>query len=91
MGGRVKDRRAHLGLLLGDEPRTDLPRDLSDTGRRLRQWRDEAREARTSADRGRRSVAPDGAGHPFLLTDIQKEFLSCAAAMREAGLLRMGN
>ncbi|MDQ3729654.1 MAG: hypothetical protein M3355_08690 [Actinomycetota bacterium] len=91
MGGRVADRRAHLGLMLHDEPRTDQPREPSDTGRRLRQWRDEAREARTPADRGRRSIAPDGAGHPFLLTDFQKEFVSYAAVMRDAGLPRVGN
>jgi phospholipase C len=91
MGGRVKDRRAHLGLMLEDKPRTDLPREASDTGLRLRQWRDEAREARTSADRGQRSVAPDGAGHPFLLTDFQEEFVSFAAAMRAAGVPREHN
>ncbi len=91
MGGRVKDRRAHLGLMLHDEPRADLPREASDTALRLRQWRDEAREARIPADRGRRSVAPDGAGHPFVLSEFQEEFTSFAAAMRDAGLPRVHN
>lgn len=91
IGGRVKDRRAHLGLMLEEAPRTDLPREVSDTGRRLRQWREEAREARIPADRGQRSVAPDGAGHPLVLSDFQQEFVGFAAAMRDAGLPRVHN
>jgi phospholipase C len=88
MGGRVADRRAHLGLMLEDVPRTDLAREPTATAQRLRRWRDEAREARMASDRGRRAVAPDGAGHPFVATEFQEEFAGFATAMREAGLPR---
>jgi phospholipase C len=91
MGGRVKSRKAHLGLMLHDEPRTDLPREASDTRLRLRQWEQEAREARLPPDRGERSVAPDGAGHAVVLSDFQQEFIGFAAAMRDAGLPRAHN
>ncbi len=91
MGGRIKDRHAHLGLMLHDEPRTDIPREASDTRLRLRQWQDEAREARLSPDRGEPSVAPDGAGHPLVLSDFQEEFVGFAAAMRDAGVPRTHN
>jgi phospholipase C len=91
MGGRVKNRRAHLGLMLHDEPRTDIPREASDARLRLRQWQHEAREARLPPDRGERSVAPDGAGHPLVLSDFQEEFVGFAAAMRVAGLPRAHN
>ena len=91
MGGRVKNRRAHIGLMLHDQPRTDLPREASDTRLRLREWQLEAREARRSRDRGEASIAPDGAGHPFVLSDFQEEFVGFAAAMRDAGLPRAHN
>lgn len=91
MGGRVKERRAHLGLVLDDKPRTDLPREAADTDVRLRQWREEARAARIPADREERSIAPDGAGHPLVLTEFQEEFVGFATAMRDAGLPRVHN
>jgi phospholipase C len=91
MGGRVKDRRAHLGLMLEEDPRTDLPQEMADADERLREWRAEAREARLPADRGQRSKAPDGAGHPLVLSDFQEEFFGFAAAMRSAGLPREHN
>jgi phospholipase C len=88
MGGRVANRRAHLGLMLEDAPRTDLPREPTDTALRLRRWRSEARDARGAPDRGQPAIAPDGAGHPFVATEFQDEFAGFASAMRDAGLPR---
>jgi phospholipase C len=85
MGGRVKERKAHLGLVLEDEP-GDIPEEASAPEERLREWRDAAREARGAAGPGRPSVAPDGAGQPFLLTDFQEEWAQFTIAMREGGL-----
>jgi phospholipase C len=88
MGGRVKERSAHLGLVLEHKPRTDIPAETPDPEERLRQWRERARAARVATDRAQPSVAPDGAGQPPVLTDFQQEWVTFAVAMREAGLQR---
>lgn len=88
MGGRVKERKAHLGLVLENAPRTDLPEEPSDTEILLRQWREAAREKRVAAAPAQPSAAPDGAGQPFVATDFQTEWVTFTAAMREAGLHR---
>ena len=91
MGGRVAARKAHLGLMLEDEPRADLPEEAGDATARLEEWRDEAREARLATAPRERSQAPDGAGHAFTPTEFQEAFFGFAAAMREAGLPRLHN
>jgi phospholipase C len=86
MGGRVAGRKAHIGHTLQDAPRTDLPTEAAKPEERLRQWREEARAARLAAERGQPSIAPDGAGQPFVLTDFQRDFVKFASAMRMAGM-----
>jgi phospholipase C len=86
VGGRVAQRRAHLGLMLEDQPRTDLPAEAGEPERRLREWRETARDARLALAPREPSVAPDGAGQPLVLTDFQREWATFASAMREARL-----
>jgi phospholipase C len=83
MGGRVAERRAHLGLMLEENPRTDLPAEATDTKKRLREWRTAAREARLASARGEASAAPDGAGQPLVLTEFQEEWTAFAGVIRE--------
>jgi phospholipase C len=85
MGGRVAARKAHLGLMLEDAPRTDLP-GVGKPAEDLRRWREAARAARVAADRAEPSLAPDGAGQPLVLTDFQEEWVKFTVAMREGGL-----
>jgi phospholipase C len=85
MGGRVAERKSHVGLMLEDAPRTDLPK-AAKPEQQLRVWREDARAARIAAARAERSVAPDGAGQPVVLTDFQEEWVQFTVAMREAGL-----
>jgi phospholipase C len=90
MPGRVK-RAPDLGDLLLDAPRTDIddPRNARDL---MQAWRDEARERRTSASSKRvegpdaLSHAPDGAGHPVVLTDFQSDWQKFAMTMRRHGV-----
>jgi hypothetical protein len=90
MPGRVK-RAPDLGDLLLDAPRTDIddPRNARDL---MQAWRDEARERRTSASSrrvegtGALSHAPDGAGHPVVLTDFQSDWQKFAMTMRRHGV-----
>jgi phospholipase C len=89
MGGRVSDRRAHLGLVLEDEPNRELPEDARDPAPQLRNWLVTAREKRRPAEGGRPSEEPDGAGHPLVLTEFQRQFVGYALVMREAGLPRV--
>jgi phospholipase C len=88
MGGRVLERRAHLGLMLEDEPRTDLPEQSPETLERLREWRALAHDRRLPSGPGEASAAPDGAGQPLVLTEYQEEWSATATALR--GLLRFG-
>jgi phospholipase C len=90
MPGRVQ-RAPDLADVLLDEPRTDVDdprnaRDLMDT------WRQEARRRRMAlpADQvegeATASVAPDGAGHPLILTDFQSDWQKFATTMRTLGV-----
>jgi phospholipase C len=72
----------HLGVLLEDAPRTDLP-PHGPLREEMSKWRHEAREERRSM-KDAASAAPDGAGHEFELHDFQKEFAKFAVVMREA-------
>jgi phospholipase C len=84
MGPRV-ERANHLGVALGDRPRTDLA-DHGHLRDRLETWRREARERRRAAGRDQLSPSPDGAGQKKVLNDFQLEFRKFAVAMREKGL-----
>ena len=81
---RVRERNAHLGVILEAEPRTDVapPRQAESE---IEQWRTRARQDRLARAQ-LPSAAPDGAGHPFVLTDFQSEWAQFAVAMRSAGL-----
>jgi phospholipase C len=84
MGARVEHVQ-HLGVLLGEQVRTDIP-DHADARRRIVDWRNHARASRRgTADQGQ-SVAPDGAGHMLTLHEFQEDFVKFALAMRAAGL-----
>jgi phospholipase C len=89
-------RAPHLGSVLLDEPRTDLAPPQKPR-RDLARWRKEARERRTAAsavdlpeartrEGDMRSVAPDGAGQPLILTDFQREMQNAGEVLRRAGL-----
>jgi phospholipase C len=83
MGGRVAGRKAHLGLMLQDEPRTDIPNPPRPTREKLRRWRAGAHDRRLPRAPGRASAAADGSGQPLVLTDFQEELATWAAALRE--------
>jgi phospholipase C len=74
----------HLGVVLGDEPRSDLP-DPAELRPRvdkvLRLMRDSRRAALARA-----SHAPDGVGQEQELHEFQQEFLRSAIKLREQGL-----
>jgi phospholipase C len=81
----------HLGAILLDEARTDIddPRNARDL---MDAWRQEARRRRAALPPAAtpgpdtRSAAPDGAGHPTILTDFQADWQKFAQVMRGAGL-----
>jgi len=90
MPGRVQ-RAPDLADVLLDESRTDVDdprnaRDLMDT------WRQEARRRRMALPAGQvaqdatASLAPDGAGHPLVLTDFQSDWQKFATTMRNLGV-----
>jgi phospholipase C len=84
MGPRVA-RAPHLGVVLLDDPRSDIP-EPDEAREAIDAWSAEARASR----RGSRDVgyasAPDGAGRPFALHEFQEEFVKFALAMRAMGL-----
>ncbi len=84
MGPRA-ERAAHLGVVLGDEPRTDIGEhgQLFET---LEKWRTEAREERRVQGTAAPSPDPDGAGRDWRPTELQREFAAFSLAMRERGL-----
>jgi phospholipase C len=94
MPGRVQ-AGPHLGGLLLDHPRDDIddPRNARDL---IDAWRSEARQRRTSqplaaptgtpAAGTSHSQAPDGAGHPVVLTEFQSDWQNFALTMRRAGM-----
>jgi phospholipase C len=83
MGTRV-EHAAHLGVVLEDEPRSDIA-DPADARKLIGEWHLEARETRLGAD-AKPSPAPDGAGRELSLHDFQSEFVRFALTMRKAGL-----
>jgi phospholipase C len=94
MPGRVQ-RAPHLGSLLLDKPRTDID-DPRNAGDLMETWRQEARvrraalpaDAQTSPEpgAGTRSRAPDGAGHPIVLTDFQAQIHAANSLLRGVGI-----
>jgi phospholipase C len=83
MGQRTANA-AHLGVVLGDDPRTGIP-DHEDLRQRIGAWRQQARANRAARD-GAPSESPDGAGQPLMLSEFQQDFVRFATAMREHGL-----
>jgi phospholipase C len=84
MGPRVAHAN-HLGVLLGDQPRTDIPQP-DDAHAQIAAWREKARGKRRGTTEKGHSTAIDGAGRPFSLHDFQEDFVKFALAMRHAGL-----
>jgi phospholipase C len=84
MGPRVA-HATHLGEVLVDEPRTDIP-GPDEARRAIDAWAVEAKASRRGASDVGYSRAPDGAGRHFALHDFQKEFVTFALAMRAIGL-----
>jgi phospholipase C len=84
VGPRVRTS-PHLGIVLEDEPRTDIE-DHSDARDAIEKWRGEARERRRADPQRAPSPAADGAGQPLVLHDFQEEFVKFALMMRHAGL-----
>lgn len=90
MPGRVQ-RAPHVGDILLDRARTDIddPRNARDL---MSAWREEARLRRASfssrlvSGDERLAVAPDGAGHPTILTHFQAEWHNFAMTMRKRGI-----
>ena len=74
-----------LGVLLQDEPRDDIAAH-DEIHATIEAWRTRARAARRAAGEGVPSLAPDGAGHPLVLTDLQREFLHYVPALRKLGM-----
>ncbi len=80
MGPRVQNAQ-HLGIVLEDAPRKDVP--AHDSARAaIDAWRTGARARREASPEGAPSPAPDGAGRPLILHDFQAEFAHFALAMR---------
>jgi phospholipase C len=84
MGARVQNAK-HLGVVLGDDPRTDIP-DHDQAREHIAAWREQARATRRGTQGEGVSQAPDGAGHPLELHDFQEDFVRFALAMRATGL-----
>jgi phospholipase C len=95
MPARVQ-RAPHLGGLLVGQARKDIddPRNAREL---LDRWRTAARQRRTVSavasdagvpepGKGKASRAPDGAGHPLVLTDFQAEWHKFARALRSLGV-----
>jgi phospholipase C len=83
MSQRVRNAK-HLGIVLGDEPRTGIP-DTAAVRRAIDAWHAQAQGLRRAAE-GEQSLAPDGAGQPLMLHEFQDEFVKFALAIREMGL-----
>jgi phospholipase C len=84
MPQRVRNA-AHLGQVLEDAPRTDIPEPAAARAA-IATWQTKARAVRRAAPAGGPSRAPDGAGQPLVLQDFQHEFAQFALAMRQGGL-----
>jgi phospholipase C len=84
MGPRVA-QAPHLGIVLLDEPRTDIP-EPDDVREAIDSWSTNARASRRGAKDVGYSPAPDGAGRAFTLHEFQEDFVRFALAMRALGL-----
>jgi phospholipase C len=84
MGPRVA-HAPHLGSLLANEARSDIPAPVEPRAQ-IDRWHVQARAARRGAEAGGASPAPDGAGRPLTLHGYQEEFVQFALAMRASGL-----
>jgi phospholipase C len=71
----------HLGVLLGDEARHDIP-EPQQAREQIEAWRATSRARHHAAAQGQRSSAPDGVGQPLVLQDFQAEFAKFALALR---------
>lgn len=80
MGQRVENAH-HLGIVLEDSPRTDIP-PHDDPRAAIDRWRTQATALRRSVPQLASSPAPDGAGQPLILHDFQEEFERFALPMR---------
>jgi phospholipase C len=83
MGPRVAGAE-HLGVVLEDAPRAQVP-SHSNLHAELDAWRVEARTAH-AAQKEAPALASDGAGHPLIMHDFQKNFAAFALTMRALGL-----
>jgi phospholipase C len=84
MGPRVQ-RAQHLGVVLAEEPRADLP-DHDRLFARFEEWRSAVRARRRAAARGKASPDPDGAGQNWKPTELQRDYSRAAAALLKEGL-----
>jgi hypothetical protein len=93
MPQRVQDA-PHLGSALVGRPRTDVD-DPRNARSLMDRWRHEARSRRqvdpttlrsNKTKDGAHSSAPDGAGHPLVLTEFQSDWQKAAIAMRRLGV-----
>jgi phospholipase C len=83
MPARVRDA-PHLGEVLEEAPRADLP-DHDDLRDAIDSWRRQSRRAHRAQPGGPSELA-EGVGQDLHLHDFQEEFLKFALAMREQGL-----
>ena len=74
-----------MGVALAAEPRTGLP-DHGALFKRFEQWRAAARAERRTVARGLASRDPDGAGQNWEPTELQRDLIRAAAALRKEGL-----
>jgi phospholipase C len=74
----------HLGVVLGDRPRTDLP-DPTEIRPKVDEVLTLMRDARRAGS-DRASLAPDGVGQLHEFHEFQEEFLLFARTMRKKGL-----
>jgi phospholipase C len=84
MGPRVA-RAPHLGVVLLDDPREDIP-EPEEVREEIAAWSIQARASRRGTRAVGHSSAPDGAGRPFALDDFQEDFVKFALAMHAIGL-----
>jgi phospholipase C len=84
MGARVQHAQ-HLGVVLSDTPRKDIP--VPDEPRsQITDWRAQARAARRGTQEHGASTAADGAGRQVGLHEFQEDFARFVLAVRHAGL-----
>jgi phospholipase C len=85
VGHQRIERANHLGLVLEDEPRTDLP-DRGPLHGALSNWREEARRQRHATAGALSPIPGDGAGHKQELNQLSQEVTGFAIEMRRRGL-----